>query len=126
MHDSKLVSTSMPSSTKLLMLDGPFFEDPCIYRGVVGSLQYFTFTQPKISFIVNKACQFMHCHCLSHWQIVKQLLWYLRLTITFVLHFSLVSSSTLTAYADADWVGYPDDRKSFDDFCIFFGSYLIS
>jgi hypothetical protein len=36
------------------------------------------------------------------------------------------SSHHLTAYSDADWAGYPDDRRSTSGFCIYLGSNLIS
>jgi hypothetical protein len=36
------------------------------------------------------------------------------------------SSPPLVAYSDADWAGYPDDRKSTLGYCIFFGRNLLS
>ncbi|KAF5447193.1 hypothetical protein F2P56_032762, partial [Juglans regia] len=126
MHQSKTVSTPMASSTRLTAVDGPSFEDPQLYRSVVGSLQYLSFTRPDISFAVNRVCQFMHCPRLIHWQAVKRILRYLRLTSTFGLHLSPISSFKITAFSDADWAGCPDDRKSTGGFCIFFGSHLIS
>ncbi|KAF5464008.1 hypothetical protein F2P56_014124 [Juglans regia] len=116
----------MASSTRLTAVDGPSFEDPQLYRSVVGSLQYLSFTRPDISFAVNRVCQFMHCPRLIHWQAVKRILRYLRLTSTFGLHLSPISSFKITTFSDADWAGCPDDRKSTGGFCIFFGSHLIS
>lgn len=88
MHNLKLVSTPTPPSTKLTSLDGPSFEDPHLYHSVVGSLKYLSFTQPDVSFFMNKVYQFMHCHKLSHWQAVKQIQRYLRHTTNFAFHFS--------------------------------------
>lgn len=68
----------------------------------------------------------MHCPRLSHWQVIKRILRYFRLTQQSSLHFSSSSSSTLSAYSDANWVGCPDDCKSTSGFCIYFGSHLIS
>lgn len=126
MHKSKPVSTPMSSSLKLTALDGPSFEDPGLYRSVVSSLQYLTFNWPDISFFVNKACQYMHCPRAPHWQAVKHILHYLRLTEQFGLHFSSSSFLTLSAYFNADCTGCPDDRKFTGGFCIYFGKHLIS
>ncbi|KAF5446008.1 hypothetical protein F2P56_031673, partial [Juglans regia] len=126
MHESKTVSTSMSTSAKISALDGSSFEDPQLYRSVVGSLQYLSFTRPDISFAVNKVCQYMHSPRQSHWQAVKRILCYLKLTISLGLFFSSVSSLKLTAFSDADWAGFPDDRKSTGGFCVYFGSHLVS
>ncbi|KAF5470759.1 hypothetical protein F2P56_011250 [Juglans regia] len=127
MQTSKPVSTPMCSNVKLSTVDGPSFEDPHLYRSVVGSLQYLAFTRPDLSFAVNKVCQFMHCPRVPHWQAVKRILCYLRLTTNFGLHFSPSSSPPkLTAFSDADWAGCPDDGKSTGGFCVYFGSHMIS
>lgn len=126
MHKFKLVSTPMSISTKLLAHEGSSFEDPQLYRSVVGSLQYISFTQPDFSFSINKIYQFMHCPRVSHWQVFKRILRYLKLTSHFVLYFSPSSSFKLTAFSVEDWAGCPDDRKSTGGFCIYFGSHLIS
>lgn len=56
MHQSKPVSTPMSTLAMLSALEGSSFEDPQLYRNVVGSLQYLSFTRPDISFAVNKVC----------------------------------------------------------------------
>lgn len=116
----------MSTSTKLTALDGSSFKDPHLYRSVVGSLQYLTFTCPDISFIVNKVCQFMHCPKNSHWQALKCILRSLRLTTHFRLHFATNSLFNIHVYSDADWAGCSNDKKSIGSFCIFFGLHLIS
>ncbi|KAF5470864.1 hypothetical protein F2P56_011352 [Juglans regia] len=126
MHQSKPVTTPMASSTRLTALEGSSFEDPQLYRSVVGSLQYLSFTRPDISFAVNRVCQYMHHPRLPHWQAVKRILRYLNNTRSFGLQFSSSSSISLAAFSDADWAGCPDDHRSTDGFCIYFGSHLIS
>ncbi|XP_042983205.1 uncharacterized mitochondrial protein AtMg00810-like [Carya illinoinensis] len=126
MHNSKAVSTPMSVSSKISAFDGSSFEDPHLYRSVVGSLQYLSFTRPDISFAVNKVCQYMHNPKIPHWQAVKRILRYLKLTSNFGLYFSKSSPLTLSAFSDADWAGCPDDRKSIGGFCIFFGNNLVS
>jgi len=53
MHKSKPCTTPMTTSSSLSMHDSPSFEDPHLYRSVVGALQYATLTRPDISFAVN-------------------------------------------------------------------------
>lgn len=80
MHLSKFVSTPMTTSKPLNSLDGCTFDDPQLYRSVVGSLQYLAFTRPNVSSAINRVCQYMHNPSLSHWQAVKRILRYLSHT----------------------------------------------
>lgn len=111
MSNSKPVSSTMSTSTKLSSLDGPTFKDFSLYRSVVRSLQYLVFTRPNISFVVNKVCQFMHFPMVLHWQAVKHILRYLRLTSSYVIHFSLIYAFQLQAFSEADWAGCPMIRS---------------
>ncbi|KAF5475573.1 hypothetical protein F2P56_007367 [Juglans regia] len=126
MQNAKPVSTPMSVTTKLSAFDSSSFEDPLTYRSVVGSLQYLSFTRPDISFAVNKVCQYMHNPTNSHWQAVKRILRYLRLTSHLGLFLSKTSPCNISAFSDADWAGCPDDRKSTGGFCVFLGSNLVS
>ncbi|KAL6348389.1 hypothetical protein AAG906_005694 [Vitis piasezkii] len=82
--------------------------DATHYRSLVGALQYITLTRPKISFVVNRACQYMAHPTTSHLQAAKRILRYLK------------------GYTDADWASCPDDRRSTSGFCLFFCTNLIS
>ncbi|KAJ9549004.1 hypothetical protein OSB04_021547 [Centaurea solstitialis] len=137
MINAKPVQTPMASSTVLSATDGRDLADPKLYRSVVGSLQYLSFTRPDISFAVNKVCQFLHAPKDSHWSAVKRILRYLKHTMHHGLLirksatpqlrvFSDTESPNIAAFSDADWAGCPDDRKSTGGFCIFFGDNLIS
>ena len=44
----------------------------------MGARQYATLTRPKISFAVNKVCQYMANPLDSHWTVVKRILRYLK------------------------------------------------
>lgn len=52
-------------------------DDVTLYRSIVGALQYATITRPKISYTVNRVCQFMHSPTDTHWKAVKRILRYL-------------------------------------------------
>jgi histone deacetylase 1/2 len=63
----------MAATASLSIHDGDPFEDPKLYRSVVGALQYATITRPDIAFAVNKVSQFMHSPTSSHWIAVKRI-----------------------------------------------------
>lgn len=102
MHDSKPCSTPMAVGSSLSTDDNPPFEDPHLYRSVVGALQYATLTRPDLSFAVNKVSQFMHRPSIDHWTAVKMILRYIHGTMNDGLVFSSTSPLTLHAYSDAD------------------------
>ncbi|XP_028805269.1 uncharacterized protein LOC114760168 [Neltuma alba] len=133
MINCKPAETPMSAKEKVSVIVGQSFEDGYLYRSVVGSLQYLSFTRPDISFAVNKVCQFLHNTLDTHWIAVKRILHYLKNTIDYgiVIRKSLTSSlvafsDDLTAYSDTDWGGCIDDRRSTGGHCVFFGPNLIS
>ena len=124
----KFLDPPLPiSSTHTLsQFVGDAFDDPTLYRSIVGALQYLAITRLDIFFTVNKVCQFMHCPTIPHWTVVKRILRYLKNTIHHGLLLRRSSSLSLNAYSDADWASCLDDRKSIGVFCIFLGPNLIS
>jgi hypothetical protein len=68
----------------------------------------------------------MHSPRSLHWAAVKHILRYLKGTIDHGLSIQPSSSVTINAYADSDWAGCLDDRKSTTGYLIFLGSNLIS
>jgi hypothetical protein len=126
MVDAKPVTTPMASSTSLSAFDGEPFPDHTLFRSTVGALQYLSLTRPDIAFCVNKLSQFMHKPTLLHWQSVKRLLRYLKLTIQFGIQIYRNSNTSIHAFSDADWAGSKDDRRSTGSYCVFLGRNLIS
>jgi Reverse transcriptase (RNA-dependent DNA polymerase) len=53
MHCSKPCPTPMIANQPLSKVDGEFFENPTLYRMVIGALQYAIITRPNITFFVN-------------------------------------------------------------------------
>ena len=102
------------------------YDDPAIYRSVVGALQYLNMTRPDIAFAVNQACRSMHSPQSTDWVRLKHLLWYLKGTIDYCLHIKRYSDFSLTAYSDADWAGNAVDCRPTSGFLVFRGSNLIS
>lgn len=126
MTGCKPCNTPMATSPTLSHLDSQLFEEPHLYRSVVGALQYATITRPDISFAVNKVSQFMHQPTIAHWMATKRILRYLQGTISHGLAFHSSPTLTIDAYSDADWAGSTDDRRSTSGYCIYLGNNLVS
>lgn len=109
----------------LLKDDGKPFNNPTLYRSMVGALQYLTFTRPDIAFSVHQVCQFIHCPMESHFIAVKRILRYLKGTMDYGNQFSKWDLN-LHAFSDADWVGDPNDRRSTTGLVVYLGSSPIS
>lgn len=116
----------MATSAALSSNDSDPFDNPHLYRSIVGALQYATITRPDLSFAVNKVSQFMHAPTTNHWSAVKRILCYLRGSLHHGITIHSSSSLSLHAYSDADWAGSLDDRRSTSRFCIYLGQNLIS
>jgi len=129
MTEAKGISTPLQGGLKLSKYGSDYFDDPALYRSIVGALQYITITRPEIGFSVNKVCQFMSQPLSDHWKAVKRILRYLKGTLSYGLHLQPAPSSTqytLTAFCDADWASDIDDRRSTSGACIYFGKNLVS
>lgn len=118
-------NTPMAVKTKLSKFYGERFENPPLYQSTFGALQYLTLTRLDIAFTVNKLSQFFHCPSTKHWITYKRLLRYLKGTLDVGLKFAKSLSTCLEAYADVDWAGCVDNRRSTGGHCIFFGSNLV-
>jgi histone deacetylase 1/2 len=110
----KTTTTPMSTTDKITAVDGELLSsaDATEYRSIVGGLQYLTITSPYISYVVNRVCQYLHAPRDTHWSVVKRILRYIRLTVSYGLHIRPNPSGVLSAYSDADWAGSPDDRRS--------------
>ncbi|KAM6562837.1 hypothetical protein CsatB_022835 [Cannabis sativa] len=126
MEDAKPLPTPIVSGLKLSAHGHEPFDDPQLYRSIVGALQYLLITRPELSFSVNKVCQFMKTPLQSHWQAVKRILRYISGTMDYGLHIHKSLSTELVAFCDADWALNPDGRCSTSGFVIFLGGNLIT
>ncbi|KAJ4846009.1 hypothetical protein Tsubulata_019554, partial [Turnera subulata] len=125
MVDAKPISTALCTKTVIAKGDTPLFEDCSKYRSIVGGLQYLTMTRPDIAFAVNKLCQFMHAPAQSHWAAVKRLLRYVKQTLHYGIFLNATAKPVLQAFADADWAGSVDDRRSTSGLVVYLGSNLL-
>jgi hypothetical protein len=89
------------------------------YRSVVGRLSYLSqATRPDIAFAVNVLSRHVNGYDQSHWGAVKHLLRYLRATKDLAIKYAAVGSRSQSCdllpvgYADADWGGDTETRRS--------------
>ena len=59
MQCAKPIGTPMTTGFKLPSFGSDDVTDSQLYKSIVGALQYATITRPKLSYSVNKICQFM-------------------------------------------------------------------
>lgn len=82
------------------------------YQSIVGSLLYAAMaTRPDIAQAVGVISKFCSCPNESHMTAAKRILRYLNGTSNLALKFQK-SGESLCGYADADWAGDQDDRRS--------------
>ncbi|OIW21109.1 hypothetical protein TanjilG_29361 [Lupinus angustifolius] len=129
MHLAKSAATPMASNCKLTKHGGQSFEDPTLYKSIVGALQYATITRPDIAFSVNKVCQFLSQPLQDHWTTVKRILRYLQCTNTYGIHLKPAPTLVplfITTFCDVDWATDTDDQKSISGACLFLGPNPIT
>jgi len=82
-------------------------------------------SRPNIWFVVNTLSQYMVEPHHIHWIAAKNLLRYLRGTITHGLRYT-AGKVRLHGYSNVDWADSVVDRKSTSRCCFYLGSALIS
>ncbi|KAH0673034.1 hypothetical protein KY284_024121 [Solanum tuberosum] len=115
----------MSMSETLLVDDGAPKTDGKEYRSVLGMLQYLSYTQPDITYSVNKLTQFNTSPSVLYWKAVKHILRYLKETLQYGIRISTQKSTALCAYADADWAGDINDRRSISGDIVYLGTTPI-
>ncbi|KAG6752130.1 hypothetical protein POTOM_044349 [Populus tomentosa] len=60
MDGAKPCSTLMSTSVTLTVTDTEAFDDPTLYRSIVGGLHYLSFTRPNIAFVIHRVSKFLH------------------------------------------------------------------
>jgi len=95
------------------------------YRGMIGSLLYFTASRPEIVFAVGLCVRFQTCAKESHLIAVKKILRYLVGTTNLGIWYKKGSSFDLVAYCDVDYAADKIERKSTSESYQFLGQALI-
>ncbi|KAF5458162.1 hypothetical protein F2P56_022217 [Juglans regia] len=102
------------------------FNDPALYRKLVGKLLYLINIRPDLSNNIHLLSQFMDTPKLPHYNAVIKVLKYLKSTPGQGLFFLASSKPEVVAYSDANWANCLDTRRSTIGFCVFIGNSLVS
>ncbi|GKF11295.1 uncharacterized mitochondrial protein-like protein, partial [Tanacetum coccineum] len=86
--------------------------DTTLYRGMIGSLMYLTSSRPDLIYAVCLCARYKAKPTEKHLNAVKWIFRYLKGTINMGLWYSKDTGMSLTAYADADYAGCRDTRRS--------------
>ena len=96
------------------------------YQSAVGSLMYAILgTRPDIAYAVSVVSRYGFNPNESHWKAVKRIFRYLRDTVNYQLIFR-GDLKPLSGYADADWAGDQDTRRSTSGYVFDIDSAAIS
>lgn len=126
MDSCKPATTPCKPHQQLLDAEDTILTDPTLYRSLVGSLQYLTFTRPDIVYAVNSVCQFMSSPTEVHLASVKRILRYLQGTIQHGILYSLDTVLHLNAFSDSDWAADLNTRRLVTDYVVILGNNPIS
>ncbi|GKA04094.1 hypothetical protein Tco_0676875 [Tanacetum coccineum] len=86
--------------------------DPTYYHGMVGTLMYLTSSRPGLVYVVCMYARYQARHTKKHLYAVKRVFRYLRGTVNQELWYLKDFAIELTAFADADYAGCQDTRRS--------------
>ncbi|KAH9296016.1 hypothetical protein KI387_039604, partial [Taxus chinensis] len=124
--DCTPIATPMENRLQLSRSDPSPEVSATLYRQLIGSLIYLTYTRPDISFAVSYLSRFMQEPKICHWKAAKRILRYLKGSVDLGLEYKKNENFFLTGYSDSDHAGNIDDRKSTSGFVFFMGSGPIS
>nr|GFA31989.1 hypothetical protein [Tanacetum cinerariifolium] len=106
------IDTSMSECPDLDEDIGGKMVDPTRYRGMVGYLMYLTASRPDIVFAVCICARYQAKPTEKHLHAIKRIFRYLKGTLNMGLWYLKDSGFALTAFADADYAGCQDTRRS--------------
>ena len=114
MSECKSAPSPAAADTKLVKADDSSeMTDQAQYQSAVGSLLFLsTRSRPDLSFAVANAARFCSNPTKEHWMSVKRIFRYIKGTINYGLLYKKDGNCDLVGYADADWAGDVNDRKS--------------
>jgi hypothetical protein len=126
LSDIKPALTLVDVNRKLPAATGHAVANPYEYQSLSRVLQYHTVTRSDLSYAIQQACLHMHDPRECHLAPIERILWYVRDTTLLGLHLCASSSTSLMAYTNGNWAGYPDTRHSMSGYYVFFGESLVS
>lgn len=128
MSEAKLVTVSADVHTHLESTEGvnncSFFP----FRKVVGSLVFLlTVTRPDLAYAVNNVSRYLANPDENHWQAGKRIFRYLRGTTCFgIMYKAGGSESQLISFADVDYAGDVEMRRSTTGYVFYYANGAIT
>ena len=121
---AKQCSSPMASGVHLTRED-ELFEDLERYKRLVGKLNYLTITRPDIAHLVSVVSQYMSSPTVDNWAAIEHILCYLKGGPGRGILYSNHGHNRVECFADADWAGSKEDRRSTSGYCVFVGGNLV-
>uniref|UniRef100_A0AAV1VP24 Uncharacterized protein n=1 Tax=Peronospora matthiolae TaxID=2874970 RepID=A0AAV1VP24_9STRA len=84
-----------------------------------------TCTRPDIAHAVGEVAKFCERYDKSHWTVAKRILKYLKTTRDFSIVFSGINNGELIGFADANWAGDLDTRRSTTGYVFFLNGSVV-
>lgn len=126
MTEANPVKVPLEPGTALIKEDCKANDKQYPYRELIGGLMYLSIvSRPDISYAVSYLSQFNNCYGKAHWEAAKRVLRYIKGTDHYCLTYRSGNSS-LKGFADADWGGCINDRRSFTGYVFHFCGCPIS
>uniref|UniRef100_A0AAV1TIP8 Polyprotein n=1 Tax=Peronospora matthiolae TaxID=2874970 RepID=A0AAV1TIP8_9STRA len=127
-ENCKDMHTPADSNSKLIKMgQEEAFVPKYPYRELVGALMYIaTCTRPDIAHAVGEVAKFCERYDKSHWTAAKRILKYLKTTQDLSIVFSGINKGELIGFADANWAGDLDTRRSTTGYVFFLNGSVIS
>ncbi|KAF5932419.1 hypothetical protein HYC85_028590 [Camellia sinensis] len=126
LESAKHARTPMSTSLHLSKDSSGTDVDPTLYRSMIGSLLYLTAIHPDIAFSVGVCARYQASLKKSYLLAVKRIIKYVNWTLGYGFWFSTDTTTEITGFSDADWVGCADDKKSASGGCFYLGNNLVS
>ena len=97
-----------------------------LFKSLVGSLRYLTYTRPYILFGVGLVSHYMEAATMTHLKIAKRILRYLKGTLDYELLNSPSKDFKLVGCSDSDWVGDMNDGNNTTSFVFYIGDIAFT
>lgn len=126
MSNSNSVKNPIVPGIKLSKNGGGTAVDSTRFKQVVGSLMYLTATRPDLMFSVSLISRYMERPTQLHLHVAKRILRYLKGTTELGIAYRRGQGESLIGFADSDYAGDIDDRKSTSGYTFMLGTGAVS
>ncbi|GAA0149774.1 oxidase [Lithospermum erythrorhizon] len=126
MKECKPVNTPVEVGMKLRTNSIKESINSTLFKSLVGSLRYLTFTRPDIMYAVGLVSRYIEKPKQDHFITAKKILRYIKGTLEYGLFYTHSQDSKLVGYLDSDYGGDLDDAKSTSGYAFHIGLAVFS